>query len=190
MNTTQRCWSAFWIGVAVLMAGVGCAQKKEPAGERPIGGALIVISPAFADGTPMPVKYTDDGENVSPPLQWTGIPEGTRSVAVVCDDPDAPGGVWVHWVLYNIPPKETGLAEGIPEGNELPNGAMHGLNDFGRPGYGGPAPPSGKVHRYRFRVYALDAVMVLKPRARRAQLDAAMEGHILAKGELIGTYRR
>ncbi len=174
----------------LLLATIGCARETATEPTNPAKGTLIVISPAFANGAPIPAKYTADGDDVSPPLQWTGIPRGTRSVALICDDPDAPGGTWVHWLLYNLPPSEPGLAEATPEADELPNGARHGLNDFGRPGYGGPSPPSGKAHRYRFRVYALDAVLILKPRATRAELDAAMKGHILATGELTGTYGR
>ena len=189
MKELRRQWPEL-LGMLILMAGAGCAPKAEP--EEPAKGAgkLVVLCPTFADGAPMPVKYTDDGDNVSPPLRWTGIPESTRSITVICDDPDAPGGAWVHWILFNIPATETGLEEGIPEAEKLPNGARHGLNDFGRPGYGGPAPPSGKVHHYRFRVYALDAVMILKPRVRRDELEQNMKGHILASGELIGTYKR
>ncbi len=177
--------------VVALVACAGCAPKaeQEPSPKTDEGG-LVVISPAFANGASIPVKYTADGEDVSPPLQWTGIPKGARSVALVCDDPDAPGGTWVHWVLFNLPPGDPGLAEGTPEADQLPNGARHGLNDFGRPGYGGPAPPSGKAHRYRFRVYALDAVLILKPRVKLNELEAAMKGHILATGELTGTYAR
>jgi Raf kinase inhibitor-like YbhB/YbcL family protein len=180
-----------WVVVAAAtLLCAGCGPKAERQPPKADGNVLVVTSPAFANGAPIPAKYTADGDDVSPPLQWTGVPEKARSVALICDDPDAPGGTWVHWLLYNMPPRETGLAEGIPEANELPNGSMHGLNDFGRPGYGGPAPPSGKVHRYRFHVYALDAVLILKPRALRSELERAMRGHILAEGELIGTYKR
>jgi len=176
---------------AVALVGLaGCTPKPEPGPETPDKGTLVVTSPAFANGKPIPAKYTGDGDDVSPPLKWTGLPAGTRSVALICDDPDAPGGDWTHWVLFNITPSETSLPEGVPEAEELPRGAMHGLNDFGRPGYGGPAPPSGPAHRYRFRVYALDTVLIVRPRAKRSALDDAMAGHILATGELVGTYGR
>jgi Raf kinase inhibitor-like YbhB/YbcL family protein len=137
----------------------------------------------------IPERYTCDGTDVSPDLAWTGIPEGTRSLALICDDPDAPMGTWVHWVLFNIPPDETGLpAEVAPEAS-LSNGAIHGTNDFSRLGYGGPCPPGG-THRYYFKLYALDTKLNLDSGATKAQLEDAMESHILAEGQLMGKYSR
>lgn len=152
--------------------------------------SLRVESTAFANGGRIPAKYTADGPDVSPPLSWEGAPESTRSFAVICDDPDAPRGTWVHWLIWNIPPEKTGLPEGVPPDPELPDGSRQGTNDFGRIGYGGPAPPPGKPHRYFFRVYALDTVLEVPPGARRPALEEAMRGHVLAYGELMGMYGR
>lgn len=148
--------------------------------------AIRVSSPAFERGGAIPRKYTGEGEDVSPPLEWTGLPEGTREVALVCDDPDAPTREpFVHWVLYKIAPYRAGL----PEGGR--SGALEGLNGFGRAGYGGPMPPVGHgTHHYHFKVYALDAELEVSPGLSKDQLLAAIEGHVLNEGELVGTYER
>ncbi len=148
-----------------------------------------LTSTAFAAGQPIPRQYTCDGENVSPPLQWSDPPQGTQSLALNCDDPDAPAGTWVHWVLYNLPAKTRTLAEAIPATADLPDGSRHGKNGWGRLGYGGPCPPSG-THRYFFKLYALDTVLGLASGADKNQLLQAMQGHILAQTELMGTYKR
>lgn len=150
---------------------------------------IKITSAAFEGGGMIPKKYTCDGSDVSPPLAWTGVPEGTKSIALISDDPDAPVGTWVHWVIFNIPPNTTGLSENVPPGPELPSGARQGETDFGRIEYGGPCPPSG-THRYYFRIYALDAMLDLESGATKAQLLDAMKGRILAQGELMGKYRR
>ena len=151
--------------------------------------ALQLTSSAFSEGGMIPSQYSCDGPDVSPDLSWEGVPAGTVSLALICDDPDAPVGTWVHWVLYNIPPGEAGLAADIaPEAN-LPNGARHGTNDFGRLGYGGPCPPGG-THRYFFKLYALDTELDLVAGATKAQVEAAMEGHILDQAQLMGKYKR
>jgi Raf kinase inhibitor-like YbhB/YbcL family protein len=144
---------------------------------------------AFKEGGMIPVKYTCDGEDVSPPLKWGDLPTGTRSIALISDDPDAPVGTWVHWVLYNLPPDVKALPENIPPKKTLENGAVHGTNDFKRLGYGGPCPPGG-THRYFFKIYALDKKIDLAPGATKAQLVNAMEGHILDSGQLMGKYKR
>lgn len=151
--------------------------------------AIAVTSPAFQNGGMIPGRFTCDGLDVSPPLAWTAVPTGTKSVALVCDDPDAPAGVWVHWVVYDIPPSTTALAENQPETNTLPGGGKQGVNDFRRIGYGGPCPPGG-THRYFFRIYALDVALNLDPGATRSALQRAMQGHIVAQGELMGRYAR
>ncbi len=151
---------------------------------------IDLTSPAFSEGETIPRQYTADGKNVSPALAWTDPPEGTQRFALICDDPDAPRGTWVHWVLYNLPADARGLDEGVPPQGELPSGARQGKNDFGKIGYGGPAPPRGKPHRYFFRLYALDAPLDLAAGATRAQLQAALQGHVLAEGQLMGTYGR
>jgi Raf kinase inhibitor-like YbhB/YbcL family protein len=146
---------------------------------------MQVTSAAFQEGATIPTQYTGDGKDLSPPLSWTGVPQGTKSLALICDDPDAPRGTWVHWVLFNIPSDQKELA-----GEKLPGGARQGKNDFGNIGYGGPAPPKGKPHRYFFKLYALDTTLDLPAGATKAQLEAAMKGHILAEGQIMGTYQR
>ncbi len=150
---------------------------------------MEIKSSAFGSGEMIPVKYTCDGADFSPPLEWTAGPAGTKSFALICDDPDAPMGTWVHWVIYDIPPTTSMLAEGITREKELPGGGTQGINDFRKIGYGGPCPPGG-THRYFFRLYALDTVLGLKPGITRDQLLKAMKGHILAEAQTMGTYRR
>lgn len=150
---------------------------------------IKITSSAFEEGGLIPPKYTCDGADISPPLQWDAVPEGTKSIALISDDPDAPVGTWVHWVLYNLPPDTKELAENIPPDESLPNGSKQGITDFRRIGYGGPCPPSG-THRYLFKIYALDTMLDLPPRAGKSDLVGAMEGHILAQGQLMGKYKR
>lgn len=150
---------------------------------------IKISSAAFEEGGMIPAKYTCDEEDVSPPLAWDSIPEGTKTLALICDDPDAPMGTWVHWVLFNLHADISELPENIPPERELESGAKQGTNDFGRIGYGGPCPPGG-THRYYFKLYALDVELDLEPGARKPQLLEAMEGHILAKGQLMGRYSR
>ena len=150
---------------------------------------LIIESTAFSEGGMIPVKYTCDGENVSPPLKWNQPPEGTNCFALISDDPDAPAGTWVHWVVYNIPAHVRELHEDVPSSQILPDGTVQGMTDFRSIGYGGPCPPSG-THRYYFKLYALDIILNINPGATKRQLLHAMEGHILAQGEFIGRYAR
>ena len=151
--------------------------------------ALVLTSSAFDEGQAIPNRFTCDGPDVSPDLAWSGIPETAASLALICDDPDAPMGTWVHWVLFNIPAGTTGLPAEISSDATLDSGARHGINDFGKLGYGGPCPPGG-THRYFFKLYALDIELELDSGITKAQLLAAMEGHILAEGQLMGTYSR
>jgi Raf kinase inhibitor-like YbhB/YbcL family protein len=151
--------------------------------------AMTLTSPSFVHGDPIPLRHTADGVNVSPPLAWAGVPAGTKSLALICDDPDAPAKVWVHWVLYGLPPTLTGLPEGVPADPTLPDGSRQGANDSGTTGYDGPYPPKGKPHRYFFKLYALDADVTLSVGATKAELLAAM-GTVLAEAELMGTYQR
>ena len=150
---------------------------------------LAIASSAFPESGMIPRKYSCDGQDISPDLSWEGVPEATRSLALICDDPDAPAGTWVHWVLFNIPPGEKGFPAEIAPQGKLSNGALQGTNDFGRLGYGGPCPPRG-THRYYFKLYALDAMLPLNAGATKAQVEAAMKGHILAQAQLIGKYKR
>ena len=144
---------------------------------------------AFAAGDLIPRRHSCDGLDVSPPIRLEDVPGESRSIALICDDPDAPAGTWVHWVLFNWPVLEKDIPEGLPPKKDLPNGARQGSNDFRRIGYGGPCPPPG-THRYYFRVYALDAVLSLPAGATKSQLLQDMSGHVLAEASLMGRYRR
>ncbi|MDQ3223223.1 MAG: YbhB/YbcL family Raf kinase inhibitor-like protein [Gemmatimonadota bacterium] len=150
---------------------------------------ILLTSAAFAYGDKIPVRFTCEGDDVSPPLQWTGAPVETRSVALIMDDPDAPRGTWVHWLLYNLPGEAVELAQAVPTLPETPSGARHGRNTAGDMAYAGPCPSPGKPHRYFLRVYALDIMLSLPPGATRGELERAMEQHILAQGTLMGTYQ-
>ncbi len=150
---------------------------------------IKIMSSAFEDGGLIPARYTCDGADISVPLQWDAVPEGTKSIAIISDDPDAPMGTWVHWVLFNLPAETRELSENVPADETLANGAKQGISDFGRIGYGGPCPPSG-THRYFFRIYTLDVEIDLPAGAKKKQLLEAMEGHILGQGRLIGKYKR
>jgi len=165
-------------------------SPAEPSGESTAnedqeGGpmTMALTSPSFNEGEPIPPKFTCDGEEISPELDWFGTPEGTVSLALIMDDPDAPLGTWVHWVLYNLPMDLSGLREGMT------GVGLEGTNSWNRTGYGGPCPPSG-THRYFFKLYALDVNLDLDPGAKKGDLLAAMEGHILGQAELMGTYSR
>jgi len=150
---------------------------------------IKIKSPAFVPGGKIPGKYTCDGMDISPPLAWTSGPEGTKTFALICDDPDAPMGTWVHWVLFNLPADIIELRENVPPERELESGAKQGMNDFRKIGYGGPCPPGG-THRYYFKLYALDTEINLEAGATKSELLKAMEGHILAEGQLMGKYER
>jgi Raf kinase inhibitor-like YbhB/YbcL family protein len=150
---------------------------------------LKLTSTAFSEGGMIPKQYTCDGQDVSPPLAWTGVPAEAKTLALISDDPDAPVGTWVHWVLFNLPASATGLPENVRPLKTLPDGASQGTNDFGRIGYGGPCPPGG-THRYYFKLYALEASLPLDPGATKAKVLKAMEDHVLAEGQLMGRYRR
>lgn len=155
---------------------------------------LTIESPAFAKNAPIPARFSGDGEDISPALTWSGLPDGTKELALICDDPDAPRPEpWVHWIIYKIPPEATGLPENVAKTDKpaAPAGGLQGKNSWERIGYGGPAPPLGHgVHHYHFMLYALDAVLDVQPGLDKRQLLAAMKGHILAQGEVVGTYQR
>jgi len=150
---------------------------------------IKVTSSAFAEGGLIPAKYTCDGSDISPPLRWDNVPKGTKSIALISDDPDAPMGTWVHWVMFNLPADTRELTENIPADEILPNGARQGITDFGRLGYGGPCPPSG-AHRYFFKLYALDTQIEPAGITDKPKLLKAMEGHIIGQGQLVGKYKR
>jgi Raf kinase inhibitor-like YbhB/YbcL family protein len=176
---------------AMLLAGLvaaGCSQEPKSATGHVT--KIRLTSAAFADGQPIPVKYTADALDISPPLAWTNAPAGTKSFVLIADDPDAPAGTWVHWVIYDLPPTANTLAEDQFKLAQFKNGAKQGLNDFKKIGYNGPAPPPGKAHRYYFKLYALNAMTGLPPGATKAALLKAMDGHLLGEGQWMGTYQR
>ncbi len=152
--------------------------------------AFALTSPTFGHGETIPSQYTCDGRDVSPPLAWSDPPDGTQSLALIADDPDAPGGTWVHWVLYDLPAHSRGLPEGVPHDKTLADGSKQGKTDFGHVGYGGPCPPPGKPHRYFFTLYAVDKKLDLAPGATKAQLVKALTDHTLAKAQWMGRYGR
>ena len=183
---------AFATGVILLTA---CAAPTTPTQASPgiveASPSFELSSAAFEQGEPIPPKYSCDGEDISPPLAWDDPPTGTQSLALIMDDPDAPGGTWDHWILFNIPPELRELQEDLPVTgkNQDPEAIFAGNNSWGRAGYGGPCPPSG-THRYFFKLYALDTIINLLPGATKNELMNAMDGHILAEDELMGTYSR
>jgi Raf kinase inhibitor-like YbhB/YbcL family protein len=169
-----------------------CRSGLSPTVSPQTGGQTMsfkLTSTAFASGESIPRKYTCDGEDISPPLQWSDPPQGTRSFALIADDPDAPLGTWVHWVLYNLPAEARTLSEAVPSDADLADGSRHGQNSWRRLGYGGPCPPGG-THRYFFKLYTLDKMLDLSAGANEKQLLKAMAGHILAQTELMGRYTR
>ncbi len=177
--------------VTVSAAGTAPACGGASSGEQ--GGKAMAFelkSAAFTTGSNIPKKFTCDGPDVSPALSWSEPLAGTESLALIMDDPDAPVGTWVHWVLYDLPASTRELAEGVPKEEQLKSGARQGRNDFRRIGYGGPCPPAGKPHRYFFKLYALDAKVNLKAGATKQELERALEDHILAQAELMGRYGR
>ena len=183
----------FW---AILVSCQGENKAETDSVKTSKGGTMTiaemeVTSPAFKDGETIPTQYTCDSRDVSVPLAWTKAPEGTKSIALICDDPDAPRGTWVHWVAINLPPDLIGLAEGvkIAEDSSLA-GAIECGNDAGKIGYGGPCPPKGPAHRYFFKLYALDTMLELTAKSEKADVEKAMAGHILAQGQLMGRYGR
>jgi Raf kinase inhibitor-like YbhB/YbcL family protein len=184
------------LAIVLIALSTGCKMK---AGQTQTNNStdtiiskskMIITSTAFHNDSTIPQQYTCQGEDISPALAWTGAPADAQSFALLCEDPDAPGGTYIHWVIYNIPATERGLAENFPKRDKLPNGTRQGVNDFKQMGYGGPCPPPGKAHRYYFKLYALDAMINIPGEATRDQLLNAMHGHILAEGETMGTYAK
>lgn len=174
------------VGMLLGLAIGGCRPTTPAAPSVP---SFQLTSTAFSAGQPIPAIYTCDGQDISPPLQWTEPPAGTKAFALIVEDPDAPAGTWIHWVLYGLPATARQLSEAMPSEGQLADGSRHGRNSWQKLGYGGPCPPSG-THRYFFRLYALDVPLDLAAGASKKQLLAAMEGHILAMAELMGTYSR
>jgi len=179
------CTLAHW-GRNVALAG--SAHHPESAEDQAM--SLTISSPSFSNGGDIAKQFTCDSADVSPQLSWTEPPVGTKSFALLVDDPDAPVGNWNHWAMWNMPPTLRSVPEAVAKTAHLPDGSVQGQNDFRKPGYNGPCPPSGKAHRYYFKLFALDTSLDLKPTAGKHQLEAAMKGHILAQAEWMGRYRR
>lgn len=181
--------SACLLSLLLATAEAGAGPGPASSGKERFAMTFELTSPAFAPGQPIPRKYTCDGEDVSPPLQWSAPPAGSQSLALVVDDPDAPSGTWVHWLVYNLPASRSALPESVPPAAHLPDQGKQGRNSWQNLGYGGPCPPGG-THRYFFRLYALDAALALPAGASSEQLRKAMQGHVLGQAETMGTYKR
>jgi len=184
-RNASRLLGSFFAAAALALFAVLPGYAVDPP-----KATLNISSPAFPSEGMIPAKYTCEGGNVSPSLSWTGVPASAKTLALICDDPDAPGGTWVHWILYNLPAATSALAEKVDSTPTLPGGARQGTNDFGKIGYGGPCPPAGKAHHYFFKLYALDIRLGLKPGATKKELLQAMDGHVVAEGMLMGKYQR
>ena len=178
----------FFLVVILLVALSGCISQEKK--EEVIMEKISISSNAFEDGGSIPTEYTCEGQDYSPALSWGKVPSGTKTVALIVDDPDAPIGTFTHWLIYNIPADKHKLPERVDKKESLADGSLQGVNDFRKIGYNGPCPPPGKPHRYYFKIYALDKRLDLAGGATRSQLEKAMEGHILAKGETMGSYGR
>jgi Raf kinase inhibitor-like YbhB/YbcL family protein len=179
----------------MMMFAAACAKQpaattpNSPGTQTTQATTMKLASSAFTEGQAIPRQYTCDGINISPPLEWTGIPKSAKTLAIVADDPDAPAGTWAHWVIYNLPADTMGMIENVPAMEEIKGGGLQGKNDFEKIGYGGPCPPSG-THRYFFKIYALDSELPLKAGATKADVEKAMSGHVLAQAQLMGTFRK
>ena len=182
------------LALSVMVSCTGDAQQSAQTDQdvttpMPRTDGLVLTSEAFADSGMIPIAFTCDSIDISPPLRWSGVPDSAVSLALIMDDPDAPRQTWVHWVIYNIPPDTGGFDAHVPADSVLSNGAKQGMSDFRQLGYGGPCPPSG-THRYVFKLYALDTMLGLGAWATKQELLDAMEGHVIASGQLVGLYAR
>jgi len=189
----RRTITALTLSLLVFLA---CSSRQQPAAQAPVATPnqeqkmeIKLTSTAFKEGEAIPRQYTCDGIDISPPLEWTGVPKSAKTIALIADDPDAPSGRFVHWVLYNLPAENIGLVENVPATDNVKGGGLQGKNGFEKIGYGGPCPPSG-THRYFFKIYALDNELPLKAGATKAEVEKAMQGHIVAQGQLMGRYSR
>jgi Raf kinase inhibitor-like YbhB/YbcL family protein len=179
---------SFWLCPFLLILA-GCSKHEGSSATDTAPATIKLTSPAFKEGETIPVQYTGDGMDNSPAMKWSNLPNGTASLVLLCEDPDASSDTWVHWVIYNLPADSKGLDEALPKDATLKNGTLQGKNDFKKTGYNGPAPPKGPAHRYYFKLYALDIKLDLAADASRDQVVKAMAGHILARGELMGKYQ-
>jgi Raf kinase inhibitor-like YbhB/YbcL family protein len=184
--------SGAFLFALLVMTAASCGNSSLQSAQRPdpSPSGFRIESAAFKQGAFIPPRFSCSGENVSPPLKWMDPPAGARSFALIVDDPDAPGGIWTHWVVFNLPAQTRALDENAPKQDKLPNGALQGLNSFESVGYGGPCPPPGKAHRYFFRLYALNTVLRLQPRAPGEDILSALKGHTLGQAQLMGLFKR
>ena len=181
---------------AIMMFAVACAKQPTATTSTQPGTqatqsatrGIKLVSRAFTEGQTIPRQYTCNGINISPPLEWTGLPKSAKTIAIIADDPDAPAGTWVHWVIFNLPADTLGMVENVPATEDVAGGGLQGKNDFQKIGYGGPCPPSG-THRYFFKIYAVDGELPLKAGATKSEVEKASEGHIVGQAQLMGTYR-
>jgi len=172
-----------------LMIAIAPASTDDKIG-KPRVEILTVTSKTVTDGKPVPTNHTGDGKDASPALSWSKVPATAKSIAITCEDPDAPGGTWFHWILFNLPPGTTSLKEGLEKKPTLPDGSGQGTNDFGKVGYNGPAPPKGAEHHYHYKIFALDNKLNLKPGCDKKQFYEALSGHVVGRGKLTGLYKR
>ena len=178
------------LAISLTMSWMGDTYKLSAQTQGGNSMSLTISSSSFSNQGDIAKKFTCDGEDVSPQLSWNDPPSGTKTFALLSDDPDAPVGNWNHWTLWNLPATARGLPEGVSKAGQLPESTQQGLNDFRKPGYNGPCPPPGKPHRYYFKLFALDTSLTLKPTANKKELEAAMKGHIIAQAEWMGHYGR
>lgn len=176
-------------GIILTFVMLFCGLQHDAFSADKGGQKMQITSSVFTEGSMIPPKYTCDGQDISPPLAWKDVPTGTKSFALICDDPDAPMGTWVHWVAYNIPPDMSKFDEDVKTEKEFKSGMKQGSNSWPNIGYGGPCPPSG-THRYYFKLYALDTILDVKTGATKEQVLQAMGGHVLAEAQLMGKYKR
>jgi Raf kinase inhibitor-like YbhB/YbcL family protein len=181
--------------ILILTINGGCKMKTQynnngNSDTMVMSATMTISSTGFQNESSIPRRFSCQGDNSSPALSWTDVPHGTKTFALVCEDPDAPNGTFIHWVIWNIPSTENGLAESIPQHDSLPNGARQGINGAKKVGYMGPCPPPGNAHRYYFRLFALDKKLDLSGEVTRDKLMSAIHGHVLGEGEIMGTYQR
>ena len=180
----------FFSFLLATAAACGNSALQSAQGQDQSKFGFRIESAAFKEGAFIPARFSCQGENVSPPLKWTGPPAGAHSFALIADDPDAPAGIWTHWVVFNLPAQTRAMDENSPKRDKLPNGGLQGLTSFGSVGYGGPCPPPGKAHRYFFKLYAVDTVLSLQPGASSEDVVAALKGHTLGEAQLMGRFKR
>lgn len=186
----KLCGALAFLLVLAPLASCGSSAHSSHQMADPASSGFRIASTAFSEGGFIPSRFTCSGEDISPALRWTAPPNGTRSFILIVEDPDAPGGIWTHWVVYNLPAQARAVPENVPKQGSVPAGGLQGLNSFGHIGYGGPCPPPGNPHHYYFRLYAMDTTLSLKAGASKGEVLAAAKGHILGEAHLMGRFGR